>query len=66
VTQALQPFREKQAELLALPASLVPLGLDDVQRRSTERYLNEFFELIGRPDKVKKVFVTDCNPVGGM
>jgi len=66
VTQALQPFREKQAELLALPASLVPLGLDDVQRRSTEKYLNEFFDLIGKPDKVKKVFVTDCNPIGGM
>jgi len=66
VTQALQPFRDKQAELLALPASLVPLGLDDVQRRSTEKYLNEFFDLIGKPDKVKKVFVTDCNPIGGM
>ena len=66
VSQALQPFREKQAELLALPASLVPLGLDDAHRRSAEKYLNEFFDLIGKPDKVKKVFVTDCKPIGGM
>jgi hypothetical protein len=66
VTQALQPFRDKQAELLALPASLVASGLDDGQRKSTEKYLNEFFELISRPDKVKKVFVTDCKPVPGM
>jgi hypothetical protein len=66
VTQALQPFRDKQGDLLALPASLVAVGLDDGQRRSTEKYLNEFFDLIGRPDKVKKVFVTDCNPISGM
>jgi hypothetical protein len=66
VTQALQPFREKQADLLALPASLVPLGLDEGQRRSAEKYLNEFFDLIARPDRVKKVFVTDCISIAGM
>ena len=66
VAQALQPFRDKQADLLALPASLVAFGLDDGPRRSTEKYLNEFFDLISRPDKVKKVFVTDCNPIPGM
>jgi hypothetical protein len=62
--QALQPFREKQAELLALPASLP--DLEDGQRKNAEKYLNEFFELINKPDKVKKVFVTDCKPIGGM
>jgi hypothetical protein len=66
VQEALKPFREKQAELLALPASLVSLGLDDGQRKNAEKYLNEFFELIARPDRVKKTFVTDCKPTGGM
>jgi hypothetical protein len=66
VQEALQPFREKQGELLALPASLEPLGLDEGQRKNTEKYLNEFFELISRPDKVKRTFVTDCKPINGM
>jgi hypothetical protein len=66
VQKTLQPFREKQAELLALPASLTALGLDDGQRKNAEKYLNEFFELIGKPDKVKRTFVTDCKPIGGM
>jgi hypothetical protein len=64
VEAALKPFRERQAELLALPASLP--GLDDAQRKNAEKYLNEFFELIGRPDKVKRTFVTACKPIGGM
>jgi len=64
VAQALQPFREKQAELLALPASLP--DFDDGHRRNAEKYLNEFFELIGRPDRIKRVFVTDCKPLDGM
>jgi propanediol dehydratase small subunit len=64
VEQALQPFRDKQAELLALAASLP--DVDDGHRRNAEKYLNEFFELIGRPDRIKKVFVTDCKPLDGM
>jgi len=64
--QALKPFREKQAELLALPASLAAHGFEDGTRRNTEKYLGEFFDLIGRPDRVKKVFVTDCTPIAGM
>ena len=64
VAQALQPFREKQAELLALPASLP--DFDEGHRRNAESYLNEFFELTGRPDRIKKVFVTDCKPLDGM
>jgi hypothetical protein len=64
VAQALQPFREKQAELLALPASLP--DFDDGHRRNAEKYLNEFFDLVGRPDRLRKVFVTDCKPLDGM
>jgi hypothetical protein len=66
VEQALQPFRDKQADLLALPASLVSLGLDDGQRRYTEKYLSEFFETANRADRVKQTFVTDCKPIAGM
>jgi hypothetical protein len=64
VDQALQPFRAKKDELLALPASLP--DIEEGQRKNTEKYLNEFFELISRPDKVKRTFVTDCKPIGGM
>jgi hypothetical protein len=64
--EALTPFREKRAELLALPATLTQYGLTDGQRKDAEKFLNEFFELIGRPDKVKKVFVTDCKAIAGM
>jgi hypothetical protein len=63
---ALKPFQEKKAELLALPASLTGLGLEDGQRKYTEKYLNEFFEIIGNPNKLKKTFVTDCKPAAGM
>ena len=63
-SRRLQPFREKQAELLALPASLP--GLDEGHRRNAEKYLNEFFELISKPDKVKRTFVTGCKPLDGM
>ena len=63
---ALKVFREKQAEVLALPASLASLGLDERSRRYTEKYLNEFFEIIGNPGKLKKAFVTGCKTGGGM
>jgi hypothetical protein len=66
VNEALKPFREKQAEMLALVASMGPLGLDEGQQKSTEKYLNEFFELINKPDRAKKFFVTDCKPIAGM
>jgi hypothetical protein len=63
---ALKVFREKQAEVLALPASLVSLGLDERSRRYTEKYLNEFFDIINNPGKLKKTFVTDCRTGRGM
>ena len=64
VDQALQPFRAKKDELLALPASLP--DIEEGHRKNAEKYLNEFFELISRPDKVKRTFVSDCKPLGGM
>ena len=66
VNEALRVFREKQAELLALPATLTQYGLNDGPRKDAEKYLNEFFEIISKPERVKKTFVTDCKPVGGM
>jgi hypothetical protein len=63
---ALKPFREKKEELLALPASLTTLGLDDGSRKYTEKYLGEFFEIIGNPGKLKKNLVTGCKPAPGM
>jgi hypothetical protein len=66
VNEALKPFREKQAALLALPATLEKYGLSEGQRKVAEKYLNEFFELIGKPDKVKRTFVTDCRTGAGM
>jgi hypothetical protein len=64
VEQALEPFRKTQAELLALPASLP--DVDEGHRRNAEKYLDECFELIGKPDRVEKTFVTDCKPIVGM
>jgi hypothetical protein len=66
VNQALQPFRDRQAEMLAMVASMGPLGLDEGHQRNVEKYLNEFFELINRPDRAKRFFVTDCKPIAGM
>jgi hypothetical protein len=66
VEEALKPFREKQAEILAMPATLTALGLEDGPRKNAEKYLNEFFDLINKPDKVKKTFVSDCKPIPGM
>ncbi len=62
--QALAPFREKQAELLALPASIP--GLDSGHRKNAEDYLKAFFDIIGKPDRVKRTFVTGCKPIAGM
>jgi hypothetical protein len=60
----LEQFRAKKDEILALPAAMP--GLDDGHRKNTEKYLNEFFDLVSRPDKVKRTFVTDCKPLAGM
>ncbi|HSP91022.1 MAG TPA: hypothetical protein VLN08_08950 [Vicinamibacterales bacterium] len=66
VEQALTPFLEKKAELLALPATLAAVGLEAGHVRSTEKYLNEFFEIIENPGKRNKAFVTGCTTGDGM
>ena len=66
VEQALTPFREKKAELLALPSTLAALGLEAGQIRSIEKYLNEFFEIIENPGKRNRAFVTQCTTGEGM
>ena len=66
VESALTPFREKKAELLALPSTLAALGLEAGHIRSTEKYLDEFFEIIEDPSKRKKAFVTTCTTGEGM
>jgi hypothetical protein len=60
----LEQFRAKKDEILALPAAMP--GLEPGHRKNAEKYLNEFFDLIGRPDKVKRTFVTDCKHLAGM
>jgi hypothetical protein len=61
---ALEPFRARKADILALPAAMP--GLDDGHRKNAEKYLNEFFDIISRPDRAKRTFVTDCGPLTGM
>jgi len=53
ITRRSRRFREKKAELLALPASLASLGLDEGSRKYTEKYLDEFFEIVG-PQQVQE------------
>jgi len=66
VAQALTPFLEKKAELLALPSTLAALGLEAGQIKSTEKYLDEFFEIIENPNRRKRTFVTECKTGDGM
>ena len=54
----LAPFREKQAELLAVVDGLP--GLDDTERRRVDAYLAEFFTTIGSADLVKREFSDGC------
>ena len=61
---ALEQFRAKKDEILALPAAMP--GLDEGHRKNVEKYLNQFFDLISRPDKVKRTFVTECKFMAGM
>jgi len=61
---ALAPFREKKDEVLGMPATIP--GLDDGPRKSTEKYLREFYELIERPDRFGKVFLEGCKTIRGM
>ncbi len=60
----LEQFRAKKDEILALPAAMP--DLDEGHRKNAEKYLIEFFDLISRPDKVKRTFVTECKFMAGM
>jgi hypothetical protein len=57
-------FLAKKEELLALPLAMP--GLEEKHQRDAVKYLNEFFETVSRPDRVTRVFLKDCNPIGGM
>jgi hypothetical protein len=61
---ALESLRAKKSDIMALPAAMP--GLDDGHRKNAEKYLNEFFDLISRPDRVRRTFVTDCTRLTGM
>jgi hypothetical protein len=61
---AIDQFLGKKDEILALPAAIP--GLADGHRKGAEKYLNEFFDLISRPDRVTRTFIKDCEKLTGM
>jgi hypothetical protein len=61
---AIDQFLAKKDEVLALPAAIP--GLADGHRKGAEKYLNEFFDLISRPDRVTRIFIKDCDRLTGM
>jgi len=54
INAALAPFREKKAELLALPGVARDAGAGRRLRKYTEKYLNEFFEIVGTPTSSRR------------
>jgi hypothetical protein len=61
---ALAKFRATRTAVLALYDSLP--DLDPGYRRDARKYLEEFYALISRPDRVKKVLVDGCPRAPGM
>jgi hypothetical protein len=61
---ALEKFRATKPQVLALYDSLP--DLDPAYRRDAKKYLEEFYSLISRPDRVKKVLVDGCKRAPGM
>jgi hypothetical protein len=61
---ALEPFRARKAEILALPDAIP--GFDERHRREAGKYLAEFFEFIDKPGRARRTFVTDCKAQVGM
>jgi hypothetical protein len=57
-------FLAKKDEILALPAAMP--GLAEGHRKGAEKYLNEFFDLISRPDRVTRTFIKGCEALTGM
>jgi hypothetical protein len=60
----LERFRAKKSEVMALYDSVADLDMG--YRRDAKKYLDEFYTLIGRKDRVKKVLVDGCTPTAGM
>jgi hypothetical protein len=60
----LERFRAKKSEVMALYDSLA--DLDAGYRRDAKKYLEEFYTLISRKDRVKKVLVDGCTRAAGM
>jgi hypothetical protein len=61
---AVAQFMARKDEILALPAAMP--GLDEGHRKNAEKYLNEFYEQISKPEKVRRTFVADCKRLDGM
>ncbi len=61
---AAAPFRAKQADMLALVASM--RDLDQDARREVKDYLEAFFRTIDKPASIKKQFVDGCKPTPTM
>ena len=61
---AAAPFRAKQADMLALVASMK--DLDSATRSEVKSYLEGFFRTIDKPASIKKQFVDGCKPAPTM
>jgi hypothetical protein len=61
---ALEKFRAKKSEVMALYDSQP--DLEPAYRRDARKYLEEFYSLISRPDRVKRVLVDGCARALGM
>jgi hypothetical protein len=61
---ALEKFRTTKPQVLALYDSQP--DLDPAYSRDAKKYLEEFYSMIARPDRVKKVLVDGCTRAPGM
>jgi hypothetical protein len=57
-------FRATREQVLALYDSLP--DLDPAYGRDAKKYLEEFYSMIVRPDRVKKLLVNGCSREAGM
>jgi hypothetical protein len=61
---ALEKFRAVKSGVMALYDSLP--DLDPAYGRAARKYLEEFYALLGRPDRLKRVLVDGCTRAAGM
>jgi hypothetical protein len=63
-----QPFFDKflaiKAQVLALFDSIS--GMDPGYRKEAQKYIQEFYQTIGKPGDVKRAFIDECNNRAGM